>query len=755
MSRTKELTKNTIIITIGRVSTQLITFLLLPLYTTLLTTEEYGTVDLVTTLVQLFIPIVSLMIDQGVFRYLLNCISEEEKEKTISSAFFFLLAISVVIAVLYAVICIFVVNEYKLWLILILIAMAFSNLFLQIARGLKHTSDYALGSFICSASTIVLNVLCIAFLNMGAKGMLMATFVGNAICCLFLFLKLGVRKYISIFAINKSVVKDELKYSVPLVPNQLSLWVMNSSDRIIVTFFLGAAANGILAVSHKFPAIYMTFFNIFQLAWHESGAIHYFDEDRDQFFTDMVKKIIGIFSTLCMGVIVVLPLVFKWFVHSSYSEAYYNIPIYLVASLFNVIIGLLGVVYVATKRTKEIAKTTIFSAVINLVVNICLIKYFGLYAASISTFVGYFFTMIYRVIDTKKYLKIRYDIKQILGLTISLILCCTIYYLDNKMALMIFLPIFVGIAYFINKDIVDNLLEMLSKKLCIGTRKIKMITVCGFVLIIIIVGHIAYKGVFEHPKEIQTAYKGKIVTLMPEKVISFADIDLEDFICTGLTYDSKDNTFWIGNYGAMNPDDQARPRLVEVEIDIQKVIREIDLSDIVDSSVNLQGVAYDSARDCLWLAVGKNIVGVDKNGTLIKTVEMGEYAECMANGVCYDESDDSLWVLCASQYLLHFKTDGTLLTEFSFNYAYQDHICMDGDYLYVTIGADYQGDDNFVCKVSMEDGSIISLFRMKQANALEGICIVGDRMLIANDGLYHSDLIGHSYISAYNFDEIR
>ena len=312
----------------------------------------------------------SIMIDQGVFRYLLNCETEEDKKKTISSAFFLLLLTSVITVAIFFGISLFVSNPYKLWLLLILIATAFSNLFLQIARGLKQTSDYALGSFVCSSSTIVLNVLCIAFLRMGADGMLAATLAGNVICCLFLFIKLGVVQYISFTSFNKKTARDELKYSIPLVPNQLSLWVMNSSDRLIVTFFLGAAANGILAVSHKFPAIYMTFFNIFQLAWHETGAIHFFDEDRDSFFTDMVKRILSIFSTLCMGVIVVLPIVFNWFVNSAFEEAYYNIPIYLIASLFNVVIGLLGVVYVATKKTIEIAKTTLLAAFINIIVNL-------------------------------------------------------------------------------------------------------------------------------------------------------------------------------------------------------------------------------------------------------------------------------------------------------------------------------------------------------------------------------------------------
>ena len=215
MSRIKDLTKNTLIITIGRISTQFITFLLLPLYTSLLSTEEYGTVDLITTLVQLIIPITSLMIDQGVFRYLLNCKDEKSIKKIVSNGLLFLIGFNMLFLILYLVIIPFLSSLYKIWIVLILIATCFSNMFLQIARGLKKTVDYAVGSFICSFVTIVLNVLCIAFIKMGAEGMLVATFGGNVICCIFLFLKLNIYKYISIKVYDKKIILAELKYSVP------------------------------------------------------------------------------------------------------------------------------------------------------------------------------------------------------------------------------------------------------------------------------------------------------------------------------------------------------------------------------------------------------------------------------------------------------------------------------------------------------------------------------------------------------------
>ena len=83
--REKSLIKNTIIITIGTVCTKLITFLLLPLYTHILSASEYGMVDLFNTIISFLLPIVSLQIEQAVFRNLLEVRDKAEQQKVIIS----------------------------------------------------------------------------------------------------------------------------------------------------------------------------------------------------------------------------------------------------------------------------------------------------------------------------------------------------------------------------------------------------------------------------------------------------------------------------------------------------------------------------------------------------------------------------------------------------------------------------------------------------------------------------------------------
>ena len=75
-----KLLKNTIIVAIGKFSTQILTFFLLPIYTAVLSTSEYGEYDLILTLVTFFTPIITLSLDEAVFRFLIDAKSKRKKK---------------------------------------------------------------------------------------------------------------------------------------------------------------------------------------------------------------------------------------------------------------------------------------------------------------------------------------------------------------------------------------------------------------------------------------------------------------------------------------------------------------------------------------------------------------------------------------------------------------------------------------------------------------------------------------------------
>ena len=467
MNREKNLAKNTIIITIGKICTQLITFFLLPLYTGILSTEEYGTVDLLNTLVSLLLPIVTFQVEQAVFRELIEVRGKKDKEsRIISSAVITVIFQCIVYLIIFALISPFINNHYKFFLATNVVANIFLSLLLQIARGFGDNKKYAFASFISALSTIVFNVLFLVVIKLGANGMLLGTMLGQIVATIYLFISLKLYKYLKVKDYKKEVIKSLWKYSLPLIPNAISWWVFNASDRVIASAFLGVDQNGILAASLKFSAVYITFYNIFNMSWTESISIAIKDDDVSDYFNKMFNIVLRLFTAMAVGMIACMPFVFPIMINEKFSAGYGLIPISIVGSLFNVVVGLISVIYVAEKNTKAIASTSIVSAVINIIVHLVLIKFIGLYAAVISTFVAFFIMSIYRLMDaSKRYFKVRIDMKFIIQSLIALIVALISYYINN-IYLNVFVVLFaVLFAIYINKDSFDIIFKLFAKKL--------------------------------------------------------------------------------------------------------------------------------------------------------------------------------------------------------------------------------------------------------------------------------------------------
>ena len=465
MSKGKDLAKNTAIVSIGKICTQLITFLLLPVYTAVLSNEEYGVVDLLNTLTSLLLPIVTLQIEQGIFRYLIDCRENNEKQiKLITTIIRFMIIQSIACIVIFLCVSPFIHNEYKYFLMANLLMGIFSSLLLQICRGLGDNATYAIGSFITGAFTVVLNVIFIVAFRWGAYGMLGATAISNFICAVYIFLKRKIYKYIKPKQFDKTILKEIIKYSVPLIPNMISWWIVSASDRTIISAVIGIAQNGIYSAANKFSGVFTTLYSVFNLTWTESASININSEDRDEFFSKILDFVIRFFGCLCLGTIAVMPFAFNILINEKFAEAYYQIPILILGSVFNILVSFVGSIYVAKKLTKEIAKTSIISAVINIFVNIALIKSIGLYAASISTVIAYALMFIYRWIDVKKYVK--FNVNKILMFALTIMYGITIftYYLKNSMISVIVLGIVVMFAVIANLNSVSYLKEIIKEK---------------------------------------------------------------------------------------------------------------------------------------------------------------------------------------------------------------------------------------------------------------------------------------------------
>lgn len=432
MSKSKELLRNTIVLMIGKISTQFLTFFLLPLYTHLLPASDYGLVDLLHTYISLFAPVITIQQEMASFRFLIDARGDEKKIAIIIKTSF---KNSITRLLIFAVPCLiiaFFVRWNYLYLILATgVAISISNLLLQISRGVGDNLKYSIASIVSGVVTITSNLLLICVFHFGAESILISMALANIVCSLFLIISLKIPHYFSLAKTDKSLKKEMLKYSWPLVPNGISWWMINASDRTIISAILGTAANGIYAVALKFPSIISSFLGIFLMSWTESASVHINDKDRDQFFSSIASNTLRIFSSLSMLVIAAMPFVFDIIIGAEYRAAYEYIPVAILGVLMNCMVSVYSAIYVAKKMTKQVASTSIISAVINIVVDLVLIKFVGLYAAVISTAVAFASMAVYRHFDLKKYVKIKYRASDIILAILGFVIVSVLYYLGN------------------------------------------------------------------------------------------------------------------------------------------------------------------------------------------------------------------------------------------------------------------------------------------------------------------------------------
>jgi len=410
MNKRKELVKNTLIIGLGKVSTQMISFFLLPLYTFFLSPSEYGVVDLVITYVALLVPAITIQLEMASFRFLIDARNDEnEKRRVISNVMQLVLPIMVVSAILFGLIALILHVPYALLIVLLIAITIFSNLFLQFARGLGDNKKFAIGSIATGVTTLVASIVFVAVLKWGAEGLLASLALSNLVGATYLFISLKLWRYIGIANPDKALKRKLVNYSLPLVPNGVAWWVINVSDRTIITLFLGAAANGIYAVSNKYAAIFSSIFSIFSMSWTESASVHIDAKDRDKFFSETTNAVIRLFGSFGVMLIVAIPLVFSLLVNEQFNESYLYIPILIVSAFFNAVVGMYSAVYVAKKMTKQVMNTSLASAGINIVLTVVLIPFLGIFAAALSTAIAFLAMAIFRHYDLKKYVKITFE----------------------------------------------------------------------------------------------------------------------------------------------------------------------------------------------------------------------------------------------------------------------------------------------------------------------------------------------------------
>jgi O-antigen/teichoic acid export membrane protein len=423
-------------------------------------------VDLIITYIALVVPFLTIQLEFAAFRFAIEMRDDNEKQSELLSTIFALvLPVSVVLLGILLTISFFISIPYILLIVLNILSSVIVAIFLQFSRGIGKTKAFAIASIIAGIATTALSILFIVVLHRSASSILIATAISNIAATIYIAFAIRPRRQIRLKYVNFGMSKELLAYAVPLLPNNISWWILNVSDRTVISLVLGVAANGIYAIANKFAFITGTIFGIFNMSWAESASMHIDAPDRDEYFSKICNSAIIIYSCITALFIAVLPILFPYIVGHNYSEAYNYIPILAFGALAQGLVGLYSAIYIAKKKTRQIAHTSLLAAGINLVVNLSLVYFIGIYSAAISTLVAFLAMFVYRHFDVQKYAKITYDNNVFVKIIALFILTTTVYYWNNNIVSIISFVITVVSIILLNRKLITQSFDIVRVRL--------------------------------------------------------------------------------------------------------------------------------------------------------------------------------------------------------------------------------------------------------------------------------------------------
>lgn len=414
----------------GNLGSKLISFFLVPLYTYALTATEYGVVDLIVTVGTVAVPVLTLNISEAVMRFALDKDADKKKITQIGTG---ILIIGMLLGLLIFPIChsFNKISQYSEFVYFYVVALSMSQLYLCDLRGKELLVYYSIGNVLNTFFIAALNILFLVVLKEGIEGYLKAYIIANTLTAIYAIVVGKGYKSFNFSEIDKGLLARMAKYSIVLIPNSFMWWIMNSSDRIMVSSMISVAANGIYAVSYKLPTLVSTLTTIFNQAWSYSAIREEGTADESEYNNKIFKVLIGIVMLTGIGILTFAKPFLSVYVSKEYYIAWKYMPFLTVGCVYLTMASFMATSYTVHKDSFGYLFSGMFGAIFNIVMNFILIPLIGVYGAAIATCISYILVFVFRLFHTRKYIKYNIKNKEFLLGSIILFLSAALMYVDN------------------------------------------------------------------------------------------------------------------------------------------------------------------------------------------------------------------------------------------------------------------------------------------------------------------------------------
>jgi len=408
----------------GSMSSKVISFFLLPLYTSYLKVDDYGLYDLVSVYMQIAASVLFLDIWNATLRFIFD--QKEKKDKYIPVhtgmlpflCSFILMTVSVLIFSLFRPIP---------YLPLVLASGLLSNVtsyYSYCARGLGHNKLFALTGIVSTVVIAVTNIFCIVVLGLGVRSLFIAAIISSVVNIVLIEFKIKLLFTFKIKNVDIKLAAGMMTYALPLCLNSVSFWFLTNFSKVAINQYFSITENGLFAIGGKFSSMLNLVASCFSLAWQEAAfAKDGTTEQRGIFFSVAFDKYVRF---MVSGALCLMPAI--WFVfpylikNPEYAAAQNLTALNLTGTIFSIMSGFLASIFGNIMKTKFVFVSTLSGAIVNVALVYLLIPIFGVNGANLAFMFGYIVNVVFRVLLLRHYIGLKVDIKIVV---ISLVLLVT------------------------------------------------------------------------------------------------------------------------------------------------------------------------------------------------------------------------------------------------------------------------------------------------------------------------------------------
>ena len=431
MGKYKYLANNIVLFSVSNFVSKILVFLLVPFYTGILTTAEYGTADVFQTTLLLTVPALTVNMGESALRFGIG--NADSRGLIFRIGLKYTLRASLIVFAGGIAASFFAPFGLTVMFVLLFFTDSVYEFLILFFQGCELVKIVVSGSIFSTLILILSNLLCLLVLKLGLYGYLISQMAAYFLASVFM-LALAGRNHGEVFETGdvgegnrpkgskgdpkKQLEKEMLDYGKPMIFYSTGAWINNAADRYFVSAICGLAVNGLYGVAYKIPSILTVFQRIFAQAWQMSATREKAGEDEAEdarrksaaFYSEMYRLYLT-FMVLGCGFLIlfVKPLAFFLF-RKDFYEAWRFVPPLLISVVFGAMTGFLGSICLAYKDSKSMGAACGIGAAVNVVLNLLLIPEFSAMGAAFATAVSYLIMYIMAFLFVRKHVKLETDI---------------------------------------------------------------------------------------------------------------------------------------------------------------------------------------------------------------------------------------------------------------------------------------------------------------------------------------------------------